>query len=349
MEKVRIGIIGLGFMGTTHFRIYRGLPNAEIIAIADVDADKRRGDITKVSGNIGNEDNTIPLDLNGVKAYDSGLALIEDPNVDVVDICVPTPDHKDLIIAALGKGKHVFSEKPLCRNLAEMAEIEQAVKSANTFFNVGMCIRAWPEYFHAQKLYKSGVLGKVRSAMFRRLSPSIDGNSWKNWFMDNSRSGGALLDLHLHDTDLVCYFFGSPRAVNTFGVRGVCSDNGFDHVITNYDFGDNSLIMAEGGWTAPRTIPFEMSFQIICEKGTLRFNHEGYKIHWNDGKIETPEINIGELPTGWHQELNYFVDCVKNNVTPNRYQTPQQIFESFKVIMAEMQSAETQGKTVEVK
>ena len=86
MDKVRIGIIGLGFMGTTHFRIYRDLPNAQIMAIADVDSAKRQGNISKVCGNIGGGDNSIPLDLTGIKTYASGLELINDPNVDIEDI-----------------------------------------------------------------------------------------------------------------------------------------------------------------------------------------------------------------------------------------------------------------------
>ena len=104
MSKVRIGIIGLGFMGSTHFRIYRSLPNAEIVALADVDPAKRKGDISSVNGNIGNDDNSIPLDLTGVTTYENGFDLINDPNVDVVDICVPTPYHKDYMVAALKAG-----------------------------------------------------------------------------------------------------------------------------------------------------------------------------------------------------------------------------------------------------
>lgn len=349
MDKVKAGIIGLGFMGTTHYGIYSHLKNVEVVAVADADPDKRRGDISKVFANIGGGDNSIPLDFSNIRVFESGMELINDPEIDVIDICVPTPGHKELLIAALNKGKHVFCEKPLCRNLDELKEIEAAVKNARGYFNVGMCVRAWPEYYHAHELYKSGAAGKVHSCVFRRLSPNLDGKAWDNWFMDDKRSGGALLDLHLHDADLVCYFFGMPRTVSTFGVRGVCSQNGFDHVVSRYDFANNTLIMAEGGWAAAGSVPFDMSFQIICEKATLCLNAGGYKVHWNNGKVEEPALNADELPTGWHRELSYFIDCVTNGVTPDKYQTPQQIFDSFKVIMAEMESAENNGQPVEVK
>ena len=67
MDKVRIGLIGLGFMGSTHFRIYEAMKDAQIVALADVDANKRKGDISKVVGNIGNADNSQPLNMEGME------------------------------------------------------------------------------------------------------------------------------------------------------------------------------------------------------------------------------------------------------------------------------------------
>ena len=93
---------------------------------------------------------------------------------------------------------------------------------------------------------------------------------------------------------------------------------------------------------------FEMSFQIICEKATIRFMSEGYKIYWTDKHVETPVIEVGNLPTGWHQELAYFVECVEKNVNPDRYQNFQSVLDAFKVVMAEEKSCKTNQKvTVE--
>ena len=126
MKKVKIGIVGLGFMGTTHWGVYKGLKNAQVVALADVDAKKRRGDVSAVVGNIGGGDNSKPLDLTGVTVYEDARALIGNADVDIVDICVPTPDHADIVCAALAAGKHVFCEKPLCRDAAQMKRIAAA-------------------------------------------------------------------------------------------------------------------------------------------------------------------------------------------------------------------------------
>ncbi len=349
MKEVRIGLVGLGFMGSTHYRIYSELPGCRVAAVADVDAAKRAGDISQVSGNIGNYDNSIPFDFSAVRSYATAQEMIAAGDLDMIDICVPTVFHKDMVLAALAAGLHVFCEKPICRNLSELAEIEAAVKRSDRFFNVGMCIRAWPEYYDAAKRFKAGEFGKLRSADFRRLSQSVDGNGWENWYSNGQMSGGALLDLHLHDCDAVRYFFGRPRAVTSFGVKNVCNHDGaFDAVATNYDYGDGTLVMALGGWCAAKTAPFEMSFQLICEKATVRMMAEGYKIYWADGRVETPEPGAGALPTGWHQELKYFTDCVRDCVRPDKYQSLSEVADSFRMLMAEEESA-NQGARVSVR
>ncbi len=349
MGNLRIGLIRLGFMGTTHYGIYQNLPQAQVVAIADGDSAKRAGDISKVVGNIGGGDNSKGLDLSGIKTYENPLDLIADADVDVVDICVPTVYHLQYTLAALQAGKHVFCEKPVCRNREELAELEKAVKAAKGFFNVGMCIRAWPEYAHAKECVASGKYGKVRHALFRRLSPSVSGNAWNNWYMQGKLSGGACLDLHLHDTDAVCYFFGRPDRVASRGVRGIVSDNGIDHVLTNYiyDTAPDMLVTAEGGWAANKTVPFEMSFEIVCEKATLKLDAAGYKIYFDD-HVETPELAVGDLPTGWHRELDYFTRCVAENKTPDKYQTFDSIADSFRTVMREF-DAVASGKESAVK
>ena len=346
MDKVRIGLIGLGFMGSTHFRIYEEMENAEVVALADVDPAKRKGDISKVIGNIGNADNSVPLNLSGVHVYESAYDLINDADVDVVDICVPTEFHAPYILAALAAGKHVHSEKPFCRTCEEAEAIRAAVVHSPKFFSVGLCVRYWPEYVYLHDEFKKGSFGKLFSATFRRLSPSIDGNNWENWFMDGKRSGGALLDMHTHDTDFICHLLGAPQAVTSVGRTIQSTNQGIDHVITFYHYGDGTVVEAEGCWSAPKTTPFEMTFQVICEKATIRLMAEGFKVYWTDGRVESPEV---EATTGWHRELKYFVECVQKGVKPDLYQTIDSVFPSFLVTQAEQQSIDNGSVRTEVK
>ena len=337
MKEVKIGLIGFGFMGTTHWGVYKGVKGAKVVALADLDPAKRRGDISKVVGNIGGGDNSKPIDLAGVTVYDDALKLIREADVDMIDICVPTADHAKLAIAALKAGRHVFCEKPLCRTAAEAKAIVAAAKRAKGFFNVGLCVRAWPEYRAAYEYFKSGKAGKMLTATFKRVSPGVDGNSWRNWYMDGKVSGGALLDLHVHDTDEVNYFFGKPRAVTSVGAN-VVSRGAIDHVFTSYDFGGGRLVVAEGAWEQAKGATFEMSFTIVCEKATLKLDATGFNVFLKNGKKVTPKLDVKNGPTGWHQELAYFVDCVRKGVKPVKYQTVDSIADTMKIVFAEEKS-----------
>lgn len=346
-KEVRVGIIGLGFMGSTHFHIHRLLGMARVVAVADVDPRKRKGDWRKIVGNIGNFDNSKLIDFTGIDTYDCGFDLIQDPNVQVVDICTPTPTHKDLIVAALKAGKHVISEKPIVRDSSEMPELLRAVKSARTFYTTGMCLRAWPEYRHAYETFQAGKIGKLVHAHFRRISPNIDGNAWNNWFMQDELSGGALLDLHLHDVDLVRYFFGRPKAVTAVGVKGFRSDKGYDHVVGLFDFGNGTVVSTEGGWTPARGIPFEMSFQIVGTKGTIRLSEQGYQIVYENGRVEKPAPAKPQMETGWHVELDYFIRCVRDGKKPVKYLAVDELNDSLKMVEAELLSMKS-GKKVTI-
>ncbi|MCK5700422.1 MAG: Gfo/Idh/MocA family oxidoreductase, partial [Cyclobacteriaceae bacterium] len=104
-NKIKVGIIGLGFMGSTHYRIYNDHAMAEIKAVADVDEAKLRGDWSKIIANIGEVDNNVPVDMTGIQTYSDALGLINNPEIDLVDICLPTYLHAKYILAALNAGK----------------------------------------------------------------------------------------------------------------------------------------------------------------------------------------------------------------------------------------------------
>ena len=146
--------------------------------------------------------------------------------------------------------------------------IEAAEKSGKVL-QIGHCVRFWPEYAKAKELVDSGAYGKVIAAMFQRLgSPP----SWSldNWFTDEQRSGGMALDLHIHDTDFVQYLFGVPKAVCSHGAKS--SQGPLIHIVTQYLYGDDQVITAEGGWGMAPGFGFEMSFNLVMEKATVVYD-----------------------------------------------------------------------------
>ena len=349
MGKIRVGLIGLGFMGLTHYDRYCKMENAEIVAIADVSPAKRAGDVSAIRGNVDTGANASRLDFSHVKVYENALDLIANPDVDLVDVCTPTPWHAEYVIAALKAGKHVMAEKPLARTLAQAEAIGEALKGAKGQFNVGMVVRVFPEYQYLYQQHKAGAYGKLRSAVLRRISHTLNdpkGAHWNNWFMNADYSGGALLDLHLHDTDFLCYLLGRPKAVSSTGLN-ITSDHGTDHVITRYHYDDGTLAMAEGNWACADGVKFHRSFELIYEKATVRLMPDApLTVYWNDGRVEKPALSGVD---GYAFELQYFVDCIQKGVKADGYQTFEDVLGSFKVVMAEQESVDAGGRRVEVR
>jgi predicted dehydrogenase len=195
---------------------------------------------------------------------------------------------------------------------------------------------------------KAGKYGEVRNAFFKRFSPNMAGKAWNDWFSKEELCGGALLDLHLHDIDQIVSLFGRPKAVTSTGNKGLRSDNGVDHIFTFYDFGDNKMVVSEGGWSAADNTPFEMSFQLICEKATVMFNSAGLKEYYEDGTVVGPDISAYPGPTGWHQEINNLLEAIQKGIPADKYLTPAEAVDGICIVEAEQKSIDSNGAKVNV-
>src|SRR3569833_2363508 len=159
-----------------------------------------------------------------------------------------------------------------------------------------------------EKLY-----GRVLSARFFRNSPRPFWGSGKT-YSSGKDTGGALFDLHIHDTDFVHYLFGAPESVFSSGV--VQSDGSIDHVVTQYLYSSGPVVHSEGGWLSSGD--FNMGFTVFCENATLDFDlARGVEAMRVCVKGQSP-VHIKNNPTdGYVEELRYFVDCVRNNRSPS--------------------------------
>jgi len=334
---LRIGIVGLGFMGKMHFRCYKSDTNVEVTAICDADA-KQLQNSSGVAGNIsGAEDD---LDLSNIALYSDLSKMLAEEKLDALSIASPTFLHASQTIEALNAGVHVFCEKPMALNSGDCREMAEVAKQSGKTLQIGHCIRFWPEYVQAKEIIDSQKYGKVLAATFQRLSLTPTW-SWDNCFLDGKRSGGAMLDLHIHDTDYVQYVFGMPKEVFSRGVIGPSGE--FDHTVTQYLYGNDCAITAEGGWIMAPGFGFEMSFKIMLEKATLVYSsaqESTFRIFPIDGEIIIPEILTGD---GYSFEIQHFVDTLSGKAVPSII-TPEQSGDSVKIIEAEKESIRNNDK-----
>ena len=337
---LKVGILGLGFMGKHHYETYARIEGAEVAAICDVDPLKRSGDWSSIAGNIGGAG--VKTDLSKMGVYSRADDLFADPKIDVVDITLPTYLHAPNAVKAFEAGKHVISEKPMAISSREAAKMIAAAKSAKRRLFVAHCIRFWPQYAVAREIVKSRKHGKVISACFRRFS-STPLWSWQNWLQDPKKSGVCALDLHIHDADFVLYCFGKPKSVTSRA--GGFGKGRIDHIVTSYEYGANQLVTAEGGWEFAGGYPFSMSFAVVMEKATLECASDlTLTLHPVKGKSEVVKAPAGD---GYEHELRHFVECIAKKKSSGVV-SPNSAMESVKLVELEMKSALT-GRTVPVK
>lgn len=326
---VRIGIIGFGFMGQTHFRCYGALENAaRVIAVADENTRRAHGDISDTWGNLSG---TAPqVDFSSIVSTTNWRDLIALQDVDAVDVCVPTPQHPEIVKAALAAGKHVLCEKPLARNLESAQEIARAAAEVPAFLMPAMCMRFWPEWAWLKEAIADQRFGKVLGASFLRQGTLPPG-----WYRNGEMSGGALLDLHIHDTDFVSYLFGTPKAVSSRGYRSRSGE--IDYVSTQYLYDNVPLVIAEGGLSFAEPFPFRMRYTVNFESGTTAdfdLSRPEPLIAYADGKA-TPIVC--ERIDGWFGEIRYFVDCIAKGRRPTVV-TAGDAVQSIRIVEAEGRS-----------
>jgi len=264
---LNIAITGLGFMAVAHLRALRHLPNARVVAICNPSGRHLDGDLSGIMGNVGSQD-PVRLDMTQVRPYRDFVEMLQNPDLDIVDICTPTPSHVQLSIDALRAGKHVLCEKPLARTSTEGKAILEVAKSSKGFFMPAMCLRFWPEWAWLKNAIAGGQFGKVLDARFRRVAQA-PGWGQKNYF-NGAQSGGALLDLHIHDTDFVQFCFGRPRSVFSSGhtkISGV-----IDHIVTLYQVEGGATVSAEGSWSMTEGFGFNMAYTVNFERATADYD-----------------------------------------------------------------------------
>jgi predicted dehydrogenase len=266
-RRIGIGIAGMGFMGTTHLLAARRLREAEVVALVTADPRKRRGDFRHVRGNFGAGAGRV--DLGGLAVHSSLESMLQDPAVDLVDICLPSYLHARSAIASLAAGKHVLVEKPIALRAADARRMLAAARRAGKLLMVAQVLKFFPEFALLAGAIRDGRWGRLIALHLERRIARPDWGTG-SWFVDPEKSGGMVVDLHIHDTDFIVHLFGKPRRVAS---HAVLNDGRVDFLRTAYLYGKGSpLLSAEAGWINAPSLPFQHGYEAFFERATLRFD-----------------------------------------------------------------------------
>ncbi len=353
---VNIGIVGLGFMGYTHYTAGQKLRGGKVTAIATRDPKKQAGDWSSIQGNFGPRGGQV--DLSKVRVYADHADLIRDPEIELVDVCLPTDLHEPVVMAAIAAGKHVLVEKPIAVDLKSAERMVKAADKAGVQLLVAHVLPFFPEFRFALETVQTGKHGKLLAAHFRRVISPPD---WSGDMSDFRKLGGWGIDLHIHDNHFISLLCGRPTAVFS---RGLLVDGFVNHVQTSYVFGGNGVggngpaVTAVSGGIASKGHQFAHGYELYLEKATLLYSagtiggeavvDRPLTVITHDGKTREVKAKGGEdWCAAFTSELQAAIKSIKEKQPPLTPLSASLALDALKVCYAEAKSIAS-GKAVAV-
>ncbi|MGQ9914216.1 MAG: Gfo/Idh/MocA family protein [Thermogutta sp.] len=311
---VRVGIVGIGFMGMIHYLAYGKVRGVKVTAICEKIPERLAGDWRGIKGNFGPSGRK--MDLSGVAKYSDLHELLADPNVDVVDVCLPPSLHPEAALAGLEAGKHVFCEKPIALTTAAADAMVKTASKKGKLLLIGHVLPFFAAYRFAYDAVTSGKYGKPLGGHFTRI---ISDPLWLKDFYDPNVCGGPAVDLHIHDAHFIRLLFGLPKSVQSVGrMRGEVAEFFHSHFL--YD--DPQLtVSATSGVIRQQGRPFTNGYEIHLEKATLVFDswmNMPVTVLTEDGKVKRPKIPARDPVDDFAGEMAEVVRCVQTG-TPSPF------------------------------
>lgn len=321
--NTRVGLVGCGFMGHMHGQVYHALDKVDLVSACDLDQTKA-------------EEVAHP---HGGNATTDFQALLADPTIGVIDICLPTFLHEEYTVAGLAAGKHVVCEKPMALSSTSAQRMLDARDASGKTLMIAHCIRFWPEYQVLKSIFDSNQLGSLLSINMTRFG-AFPSWSWEGWLGKEDLAGGGALDMHIHDTDFAHYLLGEP---DTLRSNGTVDERGVTQIFTTMTKG-RSIAHLEGGFNLPAKAPFKMSFRAIFERGLVNWDGGPLTVYEEGKEPVQPELtkmaakgiggNISDLG-GYYFELAYFYDCIRAGLPVARL-TPESSKASLDLCLMEI-------------
>ncbi|WP_019004103.1 Gfo/Idh/MocA family protein [Cohnella laeviribosi] len=345
MKPIRTAVIGTGSISDFHLKSYARHPDAELVAVCDLNAERAR----KKADQFG-----------AAKSYSDYKELLADPDIDAVSVCTWNNTHAEISIAALRAGKHVLVEKPLCTTVEEALRIQEAVEETGKQLMIGYVRRYDPNARLLKEFVDKGEFGDLYYA--KASSIRRHGNPG-GWFADRSRSGGGpLIDIGVHMIDLCWYMMGRPKAVTVSGntyrklgnranIRNLSHYKAadWDPKVNTVEDLASAMIRFENGASLQVDVSFalhaqkdEASIKLYGDKGGFEIDPEIVIVTEKHDTIlnVTPQTDHRgfHFEAAFQSEIDHFVECVREGRKP--ISPVEDGVEMMKILNAVYESAE---------
>jgi UDP-N-acetylglucosamine 3-dehydrogenase len=309
-KKMGVAILGYGYMGSMHFDALKLVEEAPVVGVWGRNPASAKEFAKERS----------------IKAYDSLEQVLRDDEVEIIDVCTPSDSHADFSIRGLEAGKHVLVEKPMALSLREADRMIDAVERTELKLMVAHVLRFFPDYMKMKEMVDAGAIGEIAVARAFRGGPLPPWTMSR--FGDVKRSGGAVLDLSIHDVDFLIWSFDEPvTRVFAKAERLVHRDiTAHDFALINMRFDGGGIALVEGSFALPRQFPFTMKIELSGTKGMLQLDNQTP----TPVKLYTETITQGFAPETLHweptlhplpldpfyREIRHFVDSIIHDRKP---------------------------------
>lgn len=317
MNKIKVGIIGSGFIAEHHCYAYSLLPNVEIIGICSINEDEARVLMKKYN-------------ILG-KLYNNYEDLLK-TDCEIISVCVPNFLHQRITNDILNSGKHAFVEKPLARNISEANEMLETEKSSNR--QIFYCENNMyaPSFTKVKQVIEEGAIGQIYMGRGKEQH-SGPHSAW--FYKANESGGGALLDLGIHDIACLLWYldcnvkevFCQKKTIKpNRGEFGQCEVE--DNAVGILYFENDAQIIIEESWTAPGG--YDMRFELFGTEGQIKvaptfsnlvsvYSEKGYE--YAVEKAGSTQGWTFPVPSeawsfGYPQEIAHFISCITKKKKP---------------------------------
>lgn len=292
---MRVGIVGSGTMGEVHAAAWRAT-EAELVGVFAANTNQSKGLAEKFGCQV-------------LGSYAELLKL-----VDIVDICVPTYLHKEMVLEAARSQKQVICEKPIALSIADGREMIDACNKAGVRLFVAMVVRFFPQYRLARELVAKGQIGNLGVLRLKRVA-YVPQKPLDNWYADESRSGGMLVDLMIHDFDYARWLAGPVERVYARSSRTLYPELPGDYAQAILRFKSGAMALVEGGWVYPPGV-FRTAIDLSGTDGLIEWNSDEPApvrtlMASKDGSASSvglPTSGLSEDP--YTTEIRHAYDCI---------------------------------------
>lgn len=335
MKRIKVAVVGYGQIGPVHMRSYKKIEDkVEVAAVVDLQIDRAK----------------LAQEQYGVKKVLTNYEeLFTMDDIDVIDVCIPTYEHHDLVLAAAKHGKHVFCEKPMAMKMQDALEMESVCKEAGVKLQLGFVRRFDNEWLKFKQIVEDGLLGRPvvwRSASAGQGAPTP-------WFFQRELGGGPFMDGAVHNYDFGNFMFGKVKRVTGQGTSIQPDRTAIDTGVATIEYESGDVLQMMWSWGLQAGCSAGGIHDVLGEKGALLFKAP------KKDPLKAQNANIGQLVIArpeheeevheyvlndmFADEMEHFIDCIINDEQPKV--TAKHGQEALEVALAVLESFET-GKPV---